>query len=160
LPINSSIFIESNSKGIVGKQGAEVYILDYKTLDYREYRKKSVKTSDPLSLTNGTPANSAEKNSNNNENQEIEYNYFNYLNESMKLFDKKMYSSALDNFNAILNTYSDDINALFYGGLCHFEQNLFKESIVFFDLARKSSFINFREESEWFLLLCYIESND
>jgi TolA-binding protein len=160
LPINSSIFIESNSKGIVGKQGAEVYILDYKTLDYREYRKKSVKTSDPLSLTNGTPANSAEKNQNNTENQEIEYNYFNYLNESMKLFDKKMYSSALDNFNAILNTYSDDINALFYGGLCLFELNKYKESIQLFDRVSKSSFINFKEEGEWFLLQSYLETNE
>ena len=152
--------ILNNSKGIVGKQGAEVYILDYKTLDYREYRKKSVKTSDPLSLTNGTPANSSEKNQNNIENQEIEYNYFNYLNESMKLFDKKMYSSALDNFNAILNTYSDDINALFYGGLCLFELNKYKESILLFEQVSKSSFINFKEEGEWFLLQSYLETNE
>jgi len=158
--LQPKILTKNNTKTIIGKQGIEVYITDYKTLDYRAYRKKSTRPLDPLLLANATPANSAEKNQIYSENQEVEYNYFNYLQETMKLFSKKMYGMALSNFNHILNNYPDDVNALFYGGLCHFEQNQFKESIVFFDLARKSSFINFREESEWFLLLCFIESND
>jgi TolA-binding protein len=158
--LQPKILTKFNTKTVIGKQGIEVYMIDYKTLDYRAYRKKSTKPIDPLSLANATPANSAEKNQIYSENQEVEYNYFNYLQETMKLFSKKMYGMALSNFNHILNNYPDDVNALFYGGLCHFEQNQFKESMVFFDLARKSSFINFREESEWFLLLCYIESND
>ncbi len=160
LPLNKNILTENKLQNSVGKQGAEVFIFKYKTLDYRQYRKKPEKKLDPLNLTNGTPANSVNKKENMIDNQEIEYNYFNYLKETMKFFDKKMYPMALSNFNTIMETYPDDVNALFYGGICHFEQKNFNESIVFFDLVRKSLFLNFKEESEWFLLQSYIETNN
>jgi TolA-binding protein len=159
-PLNAKVISKNNTKTIIGKQGIEVFILDYKTLDYRNYRKGVTKPLDALNLTNGTPANASERNTLNQENQEIEYNYFSYLKETMKLFDKKTYTLALENFNAILNTYPDDINALFYGGLCYFEQKQYNKSIAFFDQARKNSFLNFREEAEWLLLQSYVESND
>ena len=158
--LNAKVISKNNTNTLIGKQGLEVFILDYKTLDYRNYRKGVTKPLDALSLANGTPANTSERNTLNQENQEIEYNYFSYLKETMKLFDKKTHTLALENFNAILNTYPDDINALFYGGLCYFEQKKFKECISFFERARKSSFINFREESDWFLFLSYIQSNE
>jgi tetratricopeptide (TPR) repeat protein len=148
-PLNAKVISKNNTKTIIGKQGIEVFILDYKTLDYRNYRKGVTKPLDALNLTNGTPANASERNTLNQENQEIEYNYFSYL-----------YTLALENFNAILNTYPDDINALFYGGLCYFEQKQYNKSIAFFDQARKNSFLNFREEAEWLLLQSYVESND
>ena len=152
--------ILNNSKELVGNKGIEVYILEYKTLDYRHYRKSKPKTNDPLELTNGTPANSSGKNELNPEIQEIEYNYFSYLKETMKFFTNKSYVSALENFNAILISYPDDINAQFYGGICLFEQKQYTKSIAFFDQARKNSFLNFREEAEWLLLQSYVEIND
>jgi TolA-binding protein len=158
--LNPKMINNLNSKELVGTFGIEVFILDYKILDYRHYRKSKPKTSDPFELTNGTPANASEKNNVNQENQQIEYNYFNYLKETMKLVDEKSYVMALENFNAILNSYPDDINAQFYGGFCYFEQKQYAKSIIFFNQARKSSFLNFKEEAEWLLLQSYVEISD
>ncbi|MFM7668847.1 MAG: tetratricopeptide repeat protein [Bacteroidota bacterium] len=158
--LNPKIINNENSKNLVGTLGIEVFILNYKTLDYRHYRKSKPKTNDPLELTNGTPANSSGKNELNSEIEEIEYNYFSYLKEAMKLFDQKSFVLAAENFNAILITYPEDINALFYGGLCSFEQKQFIKSVALFDQARKSAFLNFKEEAEWLLLQSYSAMND
>lgn len=158
--LNPRMINNLNSKELVGALGIEVFILDFKTLDYRHYRKSKPRTSDPLELTNGTPANASEKNNIIQENQEIEYNYFNYLKETMKLVDEKSYVMALENFNAILNSYPDDLNAQFYAGFCYFEQKQYAKSISFFYQARRSAFLNFKEEAEWLLLQSYVEIND
>lgn len=158
--LNPKMINNLNSKELVGTLGIEVFILDFKTLDYRYYRKSKPRTSDPLELTNGTPANASEKNNTIQENQEIEYNYFNYLKETMKLVYEKSYVMALENFNAILNSYPDDINAQFYAGFCYFEQKQYAKSISFFYQARKSAFLNFKEEAEWLLLQSYVEIRD
>jgi TolA-binding protein len=146
------------SREEVGIQAIEVFVMDYKTVDYRYYRKTRPKKSDPLSLTNGTPASISEKNDLILEEDEIEYYYFNYLKETMKLFDAKMYDLALENFNSILKTFPDDVNALFYSGLCYFNQQQFNKSILVFESLIKSTFINFKQEAEWQLLLNYIET--
>jgi hypothetical protein len=70
--LQPKILTKYNTKTVIGKQGIEVYMIDYKTLDYRAYRKKSTKPIDPLSLANATPANSAEKNQIYSENQEAD----------------------------------------------------------------------------------------
>ena len=158
--LNPKIVNNTNTKEVVGTVGMEVFILQYKILDYRHYRKSKPKNVDPIELTNGTPANSEEKQLLNQENEQIEYNYFIYLKETMKLFDQKSYAVALENFHAILKFYPEDINALFYSGLCYFEQKQFTKSIAFFDQTSKNSFLNFKEESEWFLLQCYVETKN
>jgi hypothetical protein len=147
----------SNSKELtIGEIGKEVYILDYKMLDYRAYRTKPENQNDPLNMSNGLPASFASKNGEFNENEFVKLDYFSFLTETIKYFDKKMYAMATENFETILKHYPDDVNALFYKGLCDFELKDNTNSITSFETLLKNKFINFYEEAQWNLVQVYI----
>jgi tetratricopeptide (TPR) repeat protein len=63
-------------------------------------------------------------------------------------------------FEQILTTYSTDINALFYGGLCLFHLGEYETALVFLRQTERGGFDNFEEESEWYQLKCYQKLGD
>lgn len=153
--------IGSNSKELTLVEiGKEVYILDYKMLDYRAYRTKPENQNDPLNMSNGLPASFASKNGEFNENEFVKQDYFSFLTETIKYFDKKMYAMASENFETILKHYPDDVNALFYKGLCDFELKDNTNSITSFETLLKNKFINFYEEAQWNLVQVYIANGE
>jgi tetratricopeptide (TPR) repeat protein len=148
--------IPSTMQYFKGETGSEVLMVGLKTIDYRVYRKKIEKL-EPMSLSNGTTANFEGKNGQMAEKEFESKNYFDYLNESLNLFQKGLFSMAISNFESILATYDDDLNALFYGGLSHFNLKKYDQAMTYFEKAMNNRFSNFREEIEWNLLLVYVE---
>jgi len=141
---------------IDGKVGQEVFIRSFKTVDYRVYRKKNTLILDESALLNGVSANNSGKITT-IENQDVkEVSYFLFLSETMNYFNKGMIDLASENFDLILETFPEDVNALFYGGLCALEKKDFQKSITCFESVRINNFINFREEAEWKLLNVYL----
>jgi tetratricopeptide (TPR) repeat protein len=51
----------------------------------------------------------------------------------------------------ILETYSDDLNANFYAGLCYYNLKQFSEAGSSFEKCLNSKYTNFNEEAEWYL---------
>jgi len=137
----------------------ETYIQDFKVIDYRYYRARPASTINNDVLT-GTPASSEKmENTSNGENQNIEIAYVNYLNKSLKMFSQLKFKEALNRFDLILETYPEDVNALFYSSLCLYNLNLYSKSETRLLELANSKFTNFSEEAEWYLLLSYFSQN-
>ena len=133
----------------------ETYIQDFKVVDYRYYRSRPTSNVNKEILT-GTPANSEISTNTTKESDNIiEIAYVNFLGKSLKYFGQNKFKDALNRFDLILETYPDDVNALFYSALCHYNQNQFNLCEKRLIELKNSKFTNFDEEQEWYLLLTY-----
>jgi len=134
--------------------GWETYLLNYKVLDYRKYRSKP-KLENEFQLS-GTPADQEKKQVIGKENDKIvQVNYFNSLNNALVYFEKENYGMAAQQFDLILTSYPDDINALFYGALSHYNVKEYSICETKLQLLKLNHFTNFSEEQEWYLCLTY-----
>lgn len=137
----------------------EIYYSEMKLVDYRKYRsadKIPVKT---MVLT-GLPANleSDAAKSDEYEWKEVQISYDDYIKKSQAIFSIANYKKALLRYLTILEKYPNDDNALFYSGLCYYNLGQFQDAIDAFYKCLDSQFINFEEESEWFLAKSYAAS--
>jgi len=162
LPIQSSGKISSTSKNtLVYNVAQEVYLHSLKNVDYRAYRNRPIKVDNNLEI--GIPANLATENDK-QEFQPVEttdITYIDYLTKTAEHFKEGQYKIALKRYLTILDTYSDDVNANFYGGLCYFNLGQFDKSHQLFRNAYSIGYGNFREEAMWFSARAnYEEKND
>jgi TolA-binding protein len=160
----SKIEIKDNVPAAIAKerfQGKEIYLHDMKLLDYRAYRSKPKIASKQMILT-GTPANIGETSdiTETSEWKDIDIPYIDYLNKTMELFSKGNNKKALTRFQLILETYPDDVNANFYAGLCYYNLKEYLSAILSLEKCLDSKFINFKEESEWYIVKSYLANNE
>ena len=134
--------------------GWETYLLNYKVLDYRKYRSKP-KLENEVQLS-GTSADQENKQVIEKENDKIiQVAYFNSLTNALVYFEKENYGMAAQQFDMILATYPDDVNALFYGALSHYNVKEYSICETKLQLLKLNHFTNFSEEQEWYLCLTY-----
>jgi tetratricopeptide (TPR) repeat protein len=154
LPIKKANSIPASIKRRVNL-AKETYIQDFKVVDYRYYRSRPTSSPNKEVLT-GTPANS-EISPNTTEESEniVEIAYVSFLGKSLKYFSQNKFKDALSRFDLILETYPDDINALFYSALCLYNLNQFNLCEKRLIELKNSKFTNFEEEQEWYLLLTF-----
>lgn len=132
--------------------GKEIYLSDLKVLDYRAYRSRPAIQTKQLELT-GTPANQSEPGETNEEEfiwKNVDVPYIEYLEKSMEIFSRGNNKKALARFEEIIKTYPDDLNALFYAGLCYYNLREFDKAIASFEKCSDSKYTNFNEEAEWY----------
>lgn len=154
LPIRKANSISTNLSRRVNL-AKETYIQDFKVVDYRYYRSRPNSNPNKAVLT-GTPANSEISINNTEESDNVlEVAYVNFLAKSLKQFNKNKFTDALIRFDFILETYPDDVNALFYSALCHYNLNQFNLCEKKLLQLKNSKFTNFNEEQEWYLLLTF-----
>jgi TolA-binding protein len=148
-PIEPEIIREHN-------YGKEIYLQDFKLVDYRKYRSKPAVKTKQIVLS-GTPANMEGRESSEIEPEYkvIDIPYIEYIEKSMSRFSKGSYKNALSRFENILSTYSDDVNANFYAGLCLFNLKEYKQAIQSFNSCINGPYSNFDEESQWMIALSY-----
>ena len=134
--------------------GWETYLLNYKVLDYRKYRSKP-KLENEVQLS-GTSADQEKKQVIGKENDKIvQVAYFNSLTNALVYFEKEKYGMAAQQFDMILTSYPDDVNALFYGALSHYNVKEYSICETKLQLLKLNHFTNFSEEQEWYLCLTY-----
>ena len=92
--------------------------------------------------------------------RKIDITYVDYLEQSIFFFEQSKYKKALKRFNTILETYDDDINAHFYGGLCYYNLGQYEKAIHHFDNSYNLNYGNFRQEAQWFKAKALVEMND
>ena len=80
--------------------------------------------------------------------KEIPYNDF--LKAALLDFRENNFKTALKNFKIILNQYPNDINALFYGGLCYYNIKQKDKAIEHFEACITHSYSIFEEEANWY----------
>jgi TolA-binding protein len=144
-------------KQIIGK---EIYLHELKLLDYRAYRSKPKIKTEQLILS-GIPADlESGSTSKESEWQTIEVPYIEYLERTMELFSRGSYKKALNRFEVILTTYPDDVNALFYAGLCYYNLKNASEAATEFGKCLSADYSNFNEEAEWYYALSLASSGE
>jgi TolA-binding protein len=140
--------------------GKEIYLHELKLLDYRAYRSKPKIKTEQLILS-GIPADlESGSTSKESEWQTIEVPYIEYLERTMELFSRGSYKKALNRFEVILTTYPDDVNALFYAGLCYYNLKNASEAATEFGKCLSMDYSNFNEEAEWYYALSLAASGE
>lgn len=143
------------------KHAKEMYLNDFKLVDYRSYRSKPEIQSKQIILT-GTPADdgAVESNADNPNWKSIDVPYHDYINQTVEQFKTGNFKQTLNRTQYILTFYPDDINALFYGGLCFYNLNEIDQAIESFQKVIANPFNNFDEEALWYLANAYDLKND
>jgi TolA-binding protein len=142
IPAAQVEFKRQKEQRLAIKMGRELYIKNFKVIDYRYYRKAE-------------RAAGAAVAENEMGEQELKIPYINLLNKSIEDFAQQDYKLALLHFDEILQTYPDDANALFYGAMCLFNLSEYNQAESRFLKLQNIPFANFSEEAEWYLLHVY-----
>jgi TolA-binding protein len=132
------------------KLAKEIYLHDLKLIDYRKYRSKPVVKTRQMILT-GLPANMEDQDSDTLDPmwRDVDVPYIEYLDKSIKIFERSRYKRALTRFETILETYPKDANANFYSGVCLFNLGEYDKAITRFNSCLNGKFSNFDEEALW-----------
>lgn len=130
----------------------EIYLHDFKLIDYRNYRSRPAVKTRQLIL-NGVPANMEDETSDDFEPnwKEVEIPYIDFIDKSMRIFGQGNYKRALSRFEMILETYNMDVNAHFYAGLCLFNLGEYDRSLSHFQTCIDGPYSNFDEEARWMI---------
>jgi TolA-binding protein len=139
----------------------EIYLNELKLVDYRAYRSKPFISVESLQLS-GVPADkeSKEEQLKEAEKSMVEIAYFDYIKKTTKLLNEGDFKQTLARCNIILSYYPDDINALFYSGVCYYNLSDYTNAIEAFKHCLESKFDNFDEEAEWLLAKSYDAKGD
>ena len=156
--ILAPIPIEITSKvAEVAKQrfAAEIYLHSFKSIDYRKYRNRPEIEQPELIMLSGTDASQENKGAKQagGQTQTTAIPYIDYLNKSLSYLNKSNWKQGLMRFNTILAAYPDDVNALFYGGLCYYNLQEYNKACVAFSTCLQLNYSNFNEEAQWYLAL-------
>jgi len=137
-------------------EAKEIYRHSMKLIDYRKYRDKPQVKTKQLMLT-GTPANKEGQYSEEEDPiwKDVDVPYIEYLDKSVKIFERGNYKKALSRFETILKSYTDDVNANFYAGICLFNLKEYKKATEHFSNCVEGKFNNFDEEATWMMAECY-----
>lgn len=139
----------------------EVYLYDFKLIDYRQYR--SVEMEQKIfSPTSGLPADQEKYSSEENEEGPKKYQvaYYDYIKKTMFFFKEGKYERALQRYQIILETYPEDLNALFYGGLSAYNLGDYPKAYAYFQKLNSKQMSNFNEEAEWYSAKSLLESGE
>jgi Flp pilus assembly protein TadD len=142
IPAQQIEFNKQKEQRLALKIGRELIIKNFKTIDYRYYRKENERGQQTYT-------------ENELGEQTLKVPYINLLNKAIVDFSKEDYKLALLHFDEILHAYPDDANALFYGGMCLYNLSEWSQAESRFLKLQDIPFANFREEGNWFLLHVY-----
>jgi TolA-binding protein len=143
------------------QQQKELFMSDYKVVDYRGLREE--KKLDYLTELQEAHVNNMEILENDiivNLEATKESYYVDYLENAMYYLKNKNWSQAKKQFENILSTYPDDVNANFYMGYLHFQRGEFASSLAFFKKSYSYNIGNFREEALWLIAQAKLAMND
>ena len=88
---------------------------------------------------------------------QVDISYWEYLVKAMESFSHGNYKSALNRYETILTQYTEDFNALFYGGLCYYNLGNFNKALNSFDRILQINLNAFKEEALWYKCKCLIK---
>ena len=142
----------------------DTFILDLKVTDYDKYYFVNLQNLKPLGH-NTDPVFENDKERDNGGGvyklQEWEVTTTaQVLHSALVKFNAQEYDNALKLFNVLVNHNADDVNALFYGGVCYFNSGNTEKALDFFTRVMSSSNGSFYEEAKWYKALTYLKKRD
>ncbi|MBL7950679.1 MAG: hypothetical protein JNM62_03065 [Flavobacteriales bacterium] len=82
--------------------------------------------------------------------QERRVAYLTFMDEALEKFVQNDHKGCLEDLRFVLAQYPDDVNALFYAGLCCYNLGMNERAERFLERAAHHSFPVFDEEAEWY----------
>ncbi len=158
LPIKLPELISSKySKSLKFRLSKELYLHDFKVIDYRLIRPELSFTGE---LT-GTPANTELPSNKENwiEQTEQTIEYMDFLKEALGFLKAKEWKKADAHFEKILSQFPEDRNANFYLAFSLLNQEKFSLALNHFEKAYDIELMNFYEESKWLSAKIYVAMN-
>ncbi|MCB9171171.1 MAG: hypothetical protein H6597_01000 [Flavobacteriales bacterium] len=76
--------------------------------------------------------------------------YLEFIDDALGRFIRHDPAGALRGLRVILDQYPDDVNAIFYSGLCHYELGHFQQAIGLLARAGAHPVDSFAEEADWY----------
>lgn len=142
---------------IAKKKAKEIYLMEFKLIDYRAYRSKPELTTKQMTILSGTSAGNGiePETADDPKWKTIDIPYHDYIQQTMEQFRLGNFKQTLSRTQFILESYPTDVNALFYGGLCYYNLNELNQAIDAFNQVLANSFDNFDEEAMWYLANAY-----
>ena len=138
-----------------------LHINNFKIVDYSSFRREEWPTLQELTQHVGANYESQESQE---WVEQMHYNgsinYMDFVEQGVYALTIQEYSNALYNFQSLLSLYPDDVNGLFYSGMCLYYQGKYVESRGYFEQVQKSSFRTFSEEGAFYEAMTYLESGD
>lgn len=134
---------------------SNLYVVDYRKIE----RVKNTVSYKRMELGGTSAAFESEEMQANNELIEVEVkvSYWEYLGKAMQRFEAGDYKASLNQYLIILQQYPEDLNALFYGGLCFYNFGEFEKAIDYFEQIEQSDLNGFKEEALWYQAKSFIE---
>ncbi|MDP2385366.1 MAG: CDC27 family protein [Bacteroidota bacterium] len=139
-----------------------LYIYDLKVTEFQKLYFRKMK---PFTIeTNGLSAafeNSEAYMAHKNDNKILDpYTLDMLLKDALRSFNKSKYKQSFVLFEELLNYNSNDVNALFYSGLCQFYSGQYSDAISKFSKVTQSENNVFNQEAEWYKALAYQKQGD
>lgn len=76
--------------------------------------------------------------------------YHDFMDEAMRRYAKGDRQGCIEDLFFLLRQHPDDVNALFYAGLCAYELGLNERAINYLDRAQHHAIDIFEEEAQWY----------
>ncbi|MDX1350778.1 MAG: CDC27 family protein [Putridiphycobacter sp.] len=129
------------------------YYYDLAVVDYSRFENREKNINKTIYVLSGVDASFESENAKNSQElveQTVQVSYLSYLEETMYYFSKDRYKNALKRLNIISNHYKNDLNALFYGGLCYYNLGDFSTALAEFNSVISLKAGPFTEEAMWY----------
>lgn len=143
--------------------GNDTFILDLKITDYDKYYFVDMDNLRPVSH-NTDPMFENQKDRDNSgvyKLQEWEVTTTaQVLQRALVKFNAQQYEEATKLFNVLVKHNGEDVNALFYGGVCYFNLGNTDKALDYFTSVMSSSNGSFYEEAKWYKALSFIKKQD
>lgn len=82
--------------------------------------------------------------------QERRMPYLHFMDQALEKFVHNDHKGCLEDLRIVLDRYPDDVNALFYAGLCCYNLGLNDRAERLLDRAAKHTYQVFNEEADWY----------
>lgn len=135
-----------------------VYLYDLKLVHPRELYPYEAFVDQPIE---GLPANYADRQQRTSALAETrKVAYLRFMDEAMAHFARNDHKACLDDLRFVLAQYPDDVNALFYAGLCCYNLGLNERARTFLHRAATHPIPVFDEEAVWYHALALDRSGE
>ena len=78
---------------------------------------------------------------------------------ALEKYENLEYQEALALFEQILDNKEDGVSAFFFAGICNMELGIYEQAIHYFKLPINQDNMMFGQQSNWYLALCYLKTN-
>jgi Anaphase-promoting complex, cyclosome, subunit 3 len=145
------------SEGIV-YMGKILFIRDFKVVDYTMMRRNDWVEFEPEGGVEARFEDEDKQNATRRDEHKTEQTigYLEYMEEAIAFIEKQQWKQAIQRFEVVLAQYPDDVNALFYGGYCAYQNEDFVKAETWLARSLESPIGTFKEENKYHLAKVYM----